>query len=419
MDRTIEKKIERLDSELVSMSRDDIDIKFVKKIIGAGSKTYLGTCSQDVFSVIPLYDTVIVNNSHLRKLYRELKTDELASLIEKKQIIPAFDFLNYKKSKDVYHMHMLPPNEIGEMILENSLDFLTAKMIDFYTLEYFKEKDLVNEKEIYKISKLLGVCPFQWEEILKLKPFIRFIYCSETVISENKELMKCLFCNIREFVRNSALESTQIAQNICPNIEHFKIQMIEKQSLETSSFFSIDEIYDLDLILKNLNVAYSPNIPIMDYLEIVNKTKLRNIVQNMVLGENTNSIEIQRRLNQFNNEINDISRSYRTKLLFGTSSFLKKNKESIGSLLMFSALSSIMGMTAAIPIVGGLVGLSVKKKLDIEILEIPEEWKQLTKEVHSWLDDKTEGLQSLLVGTGTDALHIYKTQKKLKSLKYS
>jgi len=157
------------------------------------------------------------------------------------------------------------------------------------------------------------------------------------------------------------------------------------------------ETYNLDYVVKNLRIAYSDEIPLEDYIAIFGSNtteKMRRVVEKIINDSKSKESphhELRRIIDDYNTEIEEFSTRKRTKILYGISNVINKNKDAIKSTLVGP--------------IDKYVGTGLDK------FSLPDKEKQ---EISKWFGEKTESLQAAMLGISPDVLQLHKVREELK-----
>lgn len=172
--------------------------------------------------------------------------------------------------------------------------------------------------------------------------------------------------------------------------------------LKTREYFDPTK---LEFIEKKLHIAYSEDIPLIEYAGIFDSSTtnaIRKIVKTIMsetASKKTSFITLQNSVNDYNEEVSEMlsRRTKRAKIVYATSDILKSNADAIKMLL------------------GGVAEKYLnapQKAWDCAVL--PTRYR---RDISSWLKQKTTWIESKLMGVSPDIIHLYRVRTCLEKSK--
>lgn len=455
----IQKRIERIEKESLENLRElflgEKNVFTTKDIFESfsfkyprGINAYNSYPNQiSIKSLLPLYSTIyqriyaqnlihidrIVSYNDFKRIYG-FSPDEIAILSEKKKIIPIFsdDIRQYPVEivesiieSEVYitknqlsGLYLGKLNELGIYGEPFAVDFLEPFVCDI--APFFQEPNILEiMSEAYRrniryasfikpVKKLLeGIL------IVSDKYFVGRIANMRPSIPLSSGVLKLAkfykaggafitATNASNIVEASSLES--ILQQ--PNDPLWNILLPELTTLlkaKDMELRPIDEICNLEYIVKKLRIAYSEGMDLNDYLEILNhrRTKsIREIVNNIVSEydkRKEEGIQLSRIIDEYNEKIIEICNSKRVKCVYSFSNLVSKNLESICGIIFGAGFLSSTGSPY-----GFLAPIAQK----LSGFEIPKEEKDAINEFLK------ENLSKLF--TRPDIIHLHEIREEIK-----
>jgi len=161
----------------------------------------------------------------------------------------------------------------------------------------------------------------------------------------------------------------------------------------------------LEFIEKKLHIAYSEDIPLIEYADIFDSSAtnaIRKIVRTIIseaASKKTSFVTLQNSVDDYNKEVSEMlsRRTKRAKIVYATSDILKSNANAIKMLL------------------GGVAEKYLnapQKAWDCAVL--PTRYR---RDVSSWLQQKTTWIESKLMGVSPDVIHLYRVRTCLEKLR--
>lgn len=426
----IQKKIERIEKESLENYRELLRKKdgFTTKDIfesfsfkyPKGIKAY--NCypeSISIKSLLPLYTTVLQRiytfapyyNNHILRGCDDFKRiygfspDEIAILSEKKKIIPIFS--NYISQYPVEIVESIIESEVyltwpqldglylGKL---NELGIYAEPFADDFIEPFVCDSDIVH---FFGTAMELDVCKSGIKRASHIKPVKELLEVFLIVLD------KCLvknIANMRPSIPRSSAVSTWAkfakvsgtfitANNATTIVEASTLESILQQPnyylsdiaiellgrlpdittllrAKDTELRPIDEICNLEYIVKKLGIAYSEGMNLNDYLEILNnrRTKsVRKIVNNIVSEydkRKEEGIQLSRIIDEYNEKIIEICTSKRLKYVYSFSNLISQNLESICGILFGAGFLSLTGSPYGFlaPIAEKLSGFEIPKE---------------------------------------------------------
>jgi len=366
-------------------------------------KTYLT-------ALLPLYDTIFYELPHGKGTENEIGLSklQLIELSEKKRAIPII-FPQIEKYD----------NDIKEFILEHDAPYLTYNNMMALRHHFCIENNLLNEKEYFNNLKLLPeLSNKEWVVISKKEWAIvdgkdiqnggkfKFLQDKEKWTRFNAKeielLSKVAIASSRNvFIESMVLNSTLQQPEFFLNLSNKFFDFVNTDDFNLSDVwedyddFGLDE-YGLEYIVKNLKIAYTPDMNIKDYLEIFDNNttrKIRNIMKDIgsIRANSKDFHKLKILIDDYNSQVVEFSNEGRAKLLMHTTQVMKYNYDAM-KMLFIGPLKKFLGV-------------------DLSKFGLPEDEKKMFS---GWVGEKTEGAYAKLLGKSVPVLQLWKIRRELE-----
>lgn len=207
---------------------------------------------------------------------------------------------------------------------------------------------------------------------------------------------------IPSFLISKALGSTFSTNILCRYLSGIEREF--KKPLQAAAPTEYFDLTKLEFIERRLHIAYSEDVPMMEYAEIFDSKRtqaMRTILHTITLEKpprKTSLISLQDQINEYNQEIGSLMsrKTKRAKVVYATSDILRSNTEAI-KMLMAGIAEKLTN--------------APQKAWDCIVLP-----KRYRREISDWLKQKAVSLESRLSGVSPEIIHLYHTRTCVEAL---